>query len=120
MSMLQPNSKFPFGMYKGRAVMEIAESRPDYLCWLRQTGFSDFGKEVTEAIFAWEELNPDEVEKIKKSVARKKKEEAAATELEKKRKSFAAADDDEKLAPLHDPMPPPVIPKEARPDWGSW
>lgn len=119
MSMLKPDSRFPFGKYKGRQVIEICEENPSYLCWLRQTGFSDFGKEITEFIFDWEEENPTETANIKRKVERSKKEEAAKKAelvIEAKEKSFA----DDGDVPLHNPVPAPVIPKEARPDWGSW
>lgn len=71
--MLKPNSILTFGIHKGKTIEEVFEKRPDYLCWMRLTGFSDFGKEVTEAIFAWEEQNPKKVLSIKAGIEKRKK-----------------------------------------------
>lgn len=125
MSMLQPESVLRFGKYKGRTVLDVCETDPGYLCWLRQTGFSDFGKEITEFIFAWEEANPSEVLSIKRNVERHKKEDAAKRAAlvldaeEKSRIDIACADDSDD-EPLHNPVLATMIPKDARPDWGSW
>lgn len=112
MAMMTPGSKFTFGKFKGKTIKEVAEQDPGYLCWMRRTGFSDFGKEVTEAIFAWEEANPEEVKRIDRSIARKK---AAA---EAQQDAFDDVGDIRK--PLHDPQPAPVIAATANLAWGSW
>lgn len=70
--MLNKKSVIRFGKYKGFTVFSVLSSDPGYLCWLRKTGFSDFGKEVTEAIWEWEEKNPAEVSKIDASIERKR------------------------------------------------
>lgn len=109
--MLQPSSTFSFGKYKGKTVMQVAEENPGYLCWMRRTGFQNFGKEVTEAIFAWEEANPEEVKRIDRSIAKKKGEEAAKMEEAERGATHT---------PLHDPAPPPVIAAHMSATWGSW
>lgn len=69
MEMLKPDSIFTFGLFKGKTVTYVFKTKPSYLCWLRKTGFSNFGKEVTEAVFAWEEMNPREVQRVERSIA---------------------------------------------------
>lgn len=109
MAMMTPDSRFTFGKYKGRTIKEVAAENPSYLCWMRLTGFADFGKEVTEAIFAWEEENPKEVKRIQANIDKKKAEE---------RKSAAAVDDH---APISDPVPmKPSITANYGTAWGSW
>lgn len=112
MAMMTPDSKFTFGKFKGRTIAAVAEIDPGYLCWMRRTGFSDFGREVTEAIFAWEEANPEEVKRIDRSIAKKKVAEA------QRQDTFDEVTDIRK--PLHDPQPAPVIAATANLVWGSW
>ena len=109
MAMMTPDSRFTFGKYKGRTIKEVAAENPGYLCWMRLTGIGNFGKEVTEAIFAWEEANPDEVRRIQRNIDKKKAEE---------RKSADAVDDH---APISDPVPmKPPISANYGTAWGSW
>ena len=105
-TMMKPESKFTFGKYRGKTIMQVAAENPGYLCWMRLTGFQDFGKEVTEAIFAWEEANPNEVKRIEHSIAKKRAEEGMAAEAV------------EKFAPISDPVPQPSL--TANLAWGSW
>lgn len=104
MAMMQPGSRFTFGKYKGKTITEVATENPGYLCWMRLTGFSEFGKEVTEAIFAWEEANPGEVTRIQKSIDKKRAQERAV----------------EDHKPIHDPLPPAASRVEYGTAWGSW
>lgn len=104
--MMQPSTIFKFGKHKGKTVMEVAEKDPGYLSWLRRDGFSGFGKEVTEAIFAWEEANPEEVMRIDRSIAKKKVEQAAQVNAV------------ETHPPRQDHEPKPAA--SANLAWGSW
>lgn len=112
MAMMTPVSKFNFGKYKGKTINEVADIDFGYLCWMRRTGFSDFGKEVTEAIFAWEDANPDEVARIERSIAKKKA--SAMQNLDAQESSLDVR------VPLHDSQPAPVIGATTSLVWGSW
>lgn len=90
MEMLQPDSILTFGLFKGKTVTDVFLKKPSYLCWLRKTGFSSFGKEVTEAIFAWEETNPKEVQKIERRIAEAKTEELNKPIKEEPKSSITA------------------------------
>lgn len=72
MSMLTPNDKFTFGKHKGKLIRQVMSDHPDYIYWMHCSGFSDFGKEITEFIFQFEELFPAAAEKVKRKVAAKK------------------------------------------------
>lgn len=106
-AMMRPESIFRFGKHKGKSITEVAVSDPGYLSWMRQTGFSEFGREVTEAIFAWEESNPEEVVRIERSIAKNKAKKAIEEQI---------ADQ----APVHDPEPTPKVSATANLAWGTW
>lgn len=108
--MMKPESIFTFGKYKGDSIMEVASENPSYLYWMLKTGFSDFGKEVTQGIFAWEEANHTEAAKTLRSIEKKKEKDAALVAVAT-------------VAPVradYATPPPIVITKEAPATWGSW
>lgn len=77
MAFLQLDSTLSFGKYKGRIVKDVFLENPSYLYWMLQTGFKDFGKEITELLVAWEESFPKEAQRVKRNIENKKKQEQA-------------------------------------------
>lgn len=112
MSMMTPDSVFTFGKYKGKKASAVFVENPSYFYWLRETGFGDFGKEITEAIFEWEEQNPKEAQRVRKNIA------------ERKAKAAAAEEAVEKYVPTSDPIPMakpgPTMSASMSAAWGSW
>jgi hypothetical protein len=79
MEFLKLDSTLSFGKYKGRNVKDVFLENPSYLYWMLSSGFSAFGKEVTELLMAWEESFPKEAQRVKRNIENKKKQEQAGT-----------------------------------------
>lgn len=109
--MLQLRDKFTFGKHKGNILYAVLHDHPEYMSWMKQTGFSDFGKEVTLAIDEWEAANPHEVSKIQKSIERKKLRESIG-------KTKSVTSDESDILKAAFTKSAPVIERPV--SWGSW
>lgn len=113
MAMLQFDSRFAFGKHHGQKLRDVFQTNPSYMCWLLETGFSEFGKDVTLALQKWMEENPAEVVRVRHRIGRKK-----LAEVEKKRGNEAPADSFSERFPNIAAAATAATAND--PNWASW